>query len=139
MSQMAGHARQSGVRFVFEPHIESVLESPIETLTFLNQYSDLEIALDYAHFIAQGYDTSDVDPLVPFAGQIHLRQGAKNQLQTRWDEGQIDFPKVIEMLKDTGFTGTVMLEYEHEDWKDCNKVDVITESIKMRDAVTPYL
>ena len=54
-------------------------------------------------------------------------------------ENRLSSDAMMSMLKDMGFTGTVMLEYEHEDWKDCNNVDVITESIKMRDAVTPYL
>ena len=41
--------------FLFEPHVESVLESPFETLTFLQQNPALKIVLDYSHFMAKGY------------------------------------------------------------------------------------
>ena len=43
----------------------------------------LKIALDYSHYVAQGYQPADVDPLVPYAGHVHLRQACRGQLQAR--------------------------------------------------------
>ena len=139
MTAMESMAREAGVLLVFEPHIGSILTSPSATLHFLEQNPGLKIALDYAHFVAQGYKPAEVDPLVPYAGHVHLRQGASEQLQARWDDGQIDFPGMIGKLKDGGYSGYVALEYEHDPWMDCDRVDVMTESIKMRDAVRPLL
>lgn len=140
MTELTAQGREAGVLVVFEPHIESVLESPVETLAFLQQYSTLRMALDYAHFIAQGYQPADVDPLSHFAGHVHLRQAAKNQLQARWDDGQVDFSAVIGLLKEAGYRGFVTLEYEFEPgWMSMDRVDVMTETIKMRNLVKPLL
>ncbi len=140
LTEMSAIASEAGVLLVFEPHVDSHLEDPAETLEFLQQNPHLKIALDYAHFIAQGYKAADVDPLVPYAGHFHLRQGADKQLQARWDDGEIDFTAVVGKLKEAGYKGYVTLEYEHEPgWMDMDKCDVITESIKMRDVVRPLL
>ena len=140
MTEMSSVAREAGVLMVFEPHIESVLENPFETLTFLQQNPDLKIVLDYSHFIAQGFNPSDVDPLVPYAGHVHLRQGSNKKLQVRWEAGEIDFRNVIGLLKKTGYKGYAAFEYEHDPgWMEMDKVDVMTETIKMRDTVRPLL
>ncbi len=140
MTEMTALAEEAGVLLIFEPHVESILESPTETLAFMRAHPDLKIALDYAHFIAQGYKTSDVDPLVPYTGHFHLRQGANKQLQARWEEGEIDFVDVVGRLREAGYDGYLTLEYEHEPaWMDMDKVDVMTETIKMRDTVKPLL
>ena len=55
----------SNVPVLFEPHVQSVFESPIDTLEFLRRNPGIEITLDYSH----------------------LRQGAKGQMQARWEEG----------------------------------------------------
>lgn len=133
-------ADESGVVLVFEPHVDSLLENLEETITFLEQNSSLKIALDYAHFVAQGYKETEVDPLVVHTGLVHLRQAANKQLQARWDDGEVDFPRVIGLLKQAGYSGNLTLEYEHEPgWMDMDKCDVMTETIKMRDAVQPLL
>ena len=140
MTEMSLVARDAGLLMVFEPHIESVLENPFETLTFLKQNPDLKIVLDYSHFIAQGFNPSDVDPLVPYAGHVHLRQGSNKKLQVRWEAGEIDFRNVIGLLKKTGYKGYAAFEYEHDPcWMEMDKVDVMTETIKMRDTVKPLL
>lgn len=140
MTEMTATASEAGVLLIFEPHAESVLESPIETLAFLQRHPNLKIALDYAHFVAQGYSVSDVEPLVPYTGHFHLRQAADQQLQARWEDGEIDFVEVVGKLEAAGYAGYLTLEYEHEPgWMSMDKVDVMTETVKMRDTVRPFL
>ena len=139
MNEMAALAAAADVPLLFEPHVESVLESPFDTLAFLQRNPALKIVLDYSHFVAQGYQPADVDPLVPYAGHVHLRQARHGQLQARWDDGVIDFPAVVELLKRAGYSGYLTLEYEHDPWMDCDQVDVMTETIRMRDVVRPLL
>ena len=139
MNEMAALAAAADVPLLFEPHVESVLESPFDTLAFLQRNPALKIVLDYSHFVAQGYQPADVDPLVPYSGHVHLRQARHGQLQARWDDGVIDFPAVVELLKRAGYSGYLTLEYEHDPWMDCDQVDVMTETIRMRDVVKPLL
>ena len=60
-------------------------------------------------------------------------------MQARWDDGVIDFSAVVELLKRAGYSGCLALEYEHDPWMECDRVDVMTETIKMRDVVRPLL
>lgn len=105
MTTMTALAQAAGILLAFEPHIDLILESPFDTLTFLEQNPTLKIALDYSHFIAQWYKSADVDPLMRYAGHVRLRQGAEKQLQARWGAGQIDFPGMIGLLKVAGYNG----------------------------------
>ncbi len=139
MNELAALAAAANVLLLFEPHVESVLESPFDTLAFLQRNPALKIVLDYSHFVAQGYQPVDVDPLVPYAGHVHLRQACRGKLQARWDDGVIDFPAVVELLKRAGYSGYLALEYEHDPWMECDRVDVMTETIRMRDVVRPLL
>ena len=127
-----------GIDMVFEPHRESVLESPAETLRFMERNPDLKVCVDYAHCVSIGHKEDDLHGLLPYAGHVHLRQGANDRIQARWDEGEIDFPGLMRRLQDTGYEGYATLEYEHEEFWDMDKCDVMTETIKMRDAVRPF-
>ncbi len=128
-----------GVDMVFEPHRQSVLESPEETLRFMEKNSDLKICVDYAHCVSIGHKEDDLHALLPYAGHVHLRQGSNGMIQQRWDEGEIDFPGLMQRLHDTGYEGYATLEYEHEEFWDMDKCDVMAETIKMRDAVRPFV
>ncbi len=139
MNELAALAAAENVTFLFEPHVESVLESPFDTLTFLQRNPALKIVLDYSHFVAQGYEPADVDPLAPYAGHVHLRQACRDKLQARWDDGVIDFHAVVELLEAGGYSGYLTLEYEHDPWMDCDQVDVMTETIRMRDEMRRLL
>ena len=127
------------LQFCTAAGIPSVLESPFDRLAFLQRNPALKIVLDYSHFVAQGYQPVDVDPLGPYAGHVHLRQACRGKLQTRWNDGVIDFPAVVELLKRAGYSGYLALEYEHDPWMECDRVDVMTETIRMRDVVSPLL
>ena len=65
MNELAALAAAEDVLFLFEPHVESVLESPFETLALLQQNPALKIVLDYSHFMAKGFGPGDADPSAP--------------------------------------------------------------------------
>jgi sugar phosphate isomerase/epimerase len=135
LNQFAASGQANGINVSFEPHVESLFESPAQTLDFLEANPQLKITLDYSHFVYNGYAQDEIDCLARFAAHVHLRQGAPRVLQARWNDGVIDFGKVVRTLRQAGFSGYYALEYEHDSWLDNDRVDVISESIKMRDAV----
>ena len=139
MNELAALAAAEDVLFLFEPHVESVLENPFETLTFLQQNPALKIVLDYSHFMAQGYGPGDADPLGPYAGHVHLRHASDGKLQVRWDDGELDLHAVVEVLMAADYNGYLTLEYEHDPWMGSDQVDVMTETIKMRDEMRHLL
>ena len=140
LTAMTERGSAAGVTVMFEPHVESVLESPFATLAFLQENPTLRIVLDYSHFIVQGYQQREVDPLAAYAAHVHLRQAAEGQIQARWEDGIIDVAAEVGLLKRHGYDGFLALEYEFDPgWMEMDRVDVVTESIKMRNAVIPLI
>ena len=132
-------AEEAGVLLAYEPHVESILESPQEILDFVQRVPEIKLVLDYAHCVSLGYKQSEIDALAPYAGHVHLRQASSVKIQARWAEGEIDFAAVMQLLVKTGYGGYVTLEYEHGEFWDMDKCDVMTETIKMRDTVLPFV
>lgn len=139
LNRMNALAKEAGVLLVYEPHTASVLENPPDIIAFAKQNSDVKLVLDHSHYLWRGFTFSDIDPIVPYAGHVHLRQGNDKAIQARWEDGSIDYATVISQLKDNNYEGYVALEYEHEKFWDMDHCDVMTESVKMRDAVLPLI
>jgi sugar phosphate isomerase/epimerase len=139
LKEMNRMARDSGVLLVYEPHVDSILPGPQDAQDFIDQCDDVKLVIDYSHGVSLGYSQSNLDVLIPFAGHVHLRQAAPNKLQARWEEGVIDFPALIGRLKQTGYQGYLTLEYEHDKFWNMDQCDVLTETVKMRNAVLPVL
>jgi sugar phosphate isomerase/epimerase len=139
LNEFASIATSRGVVLLFEAHVSSVLESPQETLSFLENNPQLKLTLDYSHFVFNGHSQEAIDVLTPYARHVHLRQAAPRVLQARWNDGKIDFVKVVEKLIEVKYKGYLTLEYEHDAWLDSDRLDVATETIKMRNIVSPMI
>jgi sugar phosphate isomerase/epimerase len=139
LNRMNEAASDGKITLVYEPHVQSILEDPRDVVKFARENKAVKLVIDYSHAISLGYSTADIDPLIEFAGHVHLRQAAPDKIQARWDEGTIDFPALIRRLKSTGYRGYLTLEYEHDKFWNMDRCDVMTETIKMRDAVLTFL
>ena len=124
--------RAAGLRVSFEPHLESITESPEEALSVVKNVPGLTLTLDYSHFIAQGYAAEAVEPLLPYAGHVHLRQAKPGTLQARDDDGAIDFDAVLGRLAAHGYTRWIAFEYEWNEWHGNNRVDVLSETLALK-------
>ena len=62
-----------------------------------------------------------------------MRQASLSKLQARMDEGTIDFPRIVADLKRDGYDGVMALEVVTTPWLDLNQMDVLTETILLRD------
>jgi len=140
----AGHelldiSRLAGVSIAIEPHVMGLLESPREALKVVESVPGLKLALDYAHFVTLGYTQAEVDPLCGFAAHVHLRQAKPGCLQTRLEYGTLNFPAMLDALRQAGYAGYLAVEYVHQDYMQTDNVDVISETVKMRDLVRRWL
>lgn len=128
-------ADRHGVVLSVEPHVGSNLESPEAATELLSLVDGLRLTLDYSHFVFLGYAQSEIDPLIPHAAHIHLRQARPGCLQERLELGTINFPAMIAALRSTGYTGWLTIEYCHQPFMGMLNVDVLSETLKMRDLV----
>ena len=128
-------AQGQGVTLTVEPHVGGILASPAETLALLEQAPGVKRALDYAHFACMGFTQDAIDPLAHHAGHIHLRQARPGALQTKWGEGTLDFAAMVGVLRCAGYDGWLAVEYVHQAYMNTLFDDVLTETIRMRDAM----
>jgi sugar phosphate isomerase/epimerase len=128
-------AQEHGLALTVEPHVGGILASPTETLALLDQAPGVKLALDYAHFACMGFPQSSIDPLAVFAGHVHLRQARPGALQAKWGEGTLDFAAMVWTLSAAGYDGWLAVEYVHQAYMNTLSDDVLTETIRMRDAM----
>jgi sugar phosphate isomerase/epimerase len=87
----------------------------------------------------QGHSIEEVHALIPFAGHVHARQANRERLQCRYEEGILDFEAIVKELVKQEFKGNIALEYVCVNYRNCNDVDVITETLKLKKDLEQYL
>jgi sugar phosphate isomerase/epimerase len=133
LERRAQVAHERGIRLSIEPHIGSVCQAPADVLALCEMAPSLELTLDYTHFIIQGYDTTEVDPLVPHARHVHARGATRERLQASLRQNRIDYDHVTDVLLDSGYAGYVAIEYLWMEWAHLNEIDVVSETVLLRD------
>jgi len=123
----------AGIRLSTEPHLESVVEDLDAAVRLVEALPGLGFTLDYSHFVAAYVPVERIHPLIPYTKHFHARQCAPGMLQASREEGTLDFPDIVRRLKAVNYQGFLSLEYVWQEWRGCNRVDVLSESILLRD------
>ena len=126
-------AKKHGLVFAVEPHIGSIIPDPVSAEKFVNDVPGLTLTLDYTHFAKIGMADSEVEPLVKYASHFHARGAAKGFLQTSFQKNVIDYARVLQVMKQTGYDGYIGIEYIWVDWENCNQNDNVSEVLQYRD------
>jgi sugar phosphate isomerase/epimerase len=128
-------ARAAGLVFAVEAHWGSIASTPQEALSLVQSIPGLTLSLDYTHFTKLGIPDSEIEPLVAFASHFHARGAAPGRLQTPVKENTIDYRRIVRVMKQTGYQGTIGIEYTWNEWEDMNRTDNLSETILLRDLI----
>ncbi|MFA3920655.1 sugar phosphate isomerase/epimerase family protein [Ruegeria hyattellae] len=139
LKPMVAAGAKAGVKVLIEPHTGSILNSPTRTRELVEAVPGLKIVLDPSHFVAMGFRQEEIDPLADITGHVHLRQARPGLIQTKMEEGVVDFPGFFGALSEAGYDGWLTSEYEHEAGTLSQYDDVLSESVKMRDCLRSWL
>jgi len=139
LTRMVDYAGERGVEVRPEPHSESIMGTLATCQQMLEDVPGLKVSLDYSHFMPQGHALEEVHALIPYAGHVHARQANRERLQCRYEEGILDFEAIVEALVDRGYDGNIALEYVCVNYRGCNDIDVITESLKLKQDLEMFL
>jgi sugar phosphate isomerase/epimerase len=108
--------RDAGITFGVESHVPG-----------------LTLTLDYTHYARKGMPDSAVEPLVQYATHFHVRGARKGRLQTSFDHNTIDYRRIVNVMRKTGYAGWIGVEYIWIDWEHGNENDCLSETIRYRD------
>jgi sugar phosphate isomerase/epimerase len=132
-------ARERGVRVSFEGHVGSVCRSPSDIARLLDLTPGLELTLDYTHYYVQGFGEAELEALIPRARHFHARGGDAERLQAPIRECPIDYERIVEAMRECGYDGYISIEYCWVDWERLNEIDVLSETIILRDRLRAKL
>jgi sugar phosphate isomerase/epimerase len=125
-------ADEGGILLNVEPCEPSIAEDPQDAIILCQEVPGLGLTLDYSHFIDPGYDQAAVEPLHHFTRHLHARQAIPGKRVEKVEKGIIDFARIISLLRQQGFEGSIAVEYvDCEVTRQCH-VDVMEETPKMK-------
>jgi sugar phosphate isomerase/epimerase len=139
LKPLVGIGQEAGVTVTVEPHVHSLVETAEMAAEMIAAVPGLKLTLDPAHFTALGHRQDEIEALCPHAGHIHLRQARMGALQTKMEEGTINFPAFLGALRGAGYDGWLSIEFVHQAYMATLYDDVLTETVKMRDLVRGWL
>jgi sugar phosphate isomerase/epimerase len=129
-------AARMGITMSVEPHIGSIISTPSLVRTLINRVPKLTLTLDYTHFTLQGIVDQEIEPLLTTASHFHARCACRDKLQCSFNENTIDYPRIVARMKEIGYSGYVVVEYVWTEFMHCNDVDILTETIQLRELIT---
>lgn len=132
-------ARERGIRLSVEPHVASVCRTPHDIAQLCEMASGLELTLDYTHYVCQGFSEREIEPLLRYARHFHARGGDGARLQAPLKESTIDYERIIDRMAEIGYDGYIAVEYCWVAWERLNEVDVLSETVIMRDRLRSKL
>ena len=127
--------KNSSLAFAVEAHVGSPFIDPTAAAALVDAVPGLTLTLDYTHFVKQGYEQKEADILLPYASHFHARGARPGRLQTSMKNNVIDYTGIIHKLMAQGYSGWIGLEYIWIEWEQCNDVDNISESIRLREVI----
>ncbi|WP_165253451.1 sugar phosphate isomerase/epimerase family protein [Paludisphaera soli] len=132
-------AAARGVVFAIEAHVGSIVPTPAAAAELVRSVPGLTLTLDYTHFTRDGRPDAEVEPLIALASHFHARCARPGRLQACFKDNTIDYHRVVDVMKQVGYSGYVGVEYVWIDWEHCNEVDNLSESILLRDHIRARL
>ncbi len=126
-------ANAAGIVFGVEAHVGSIAPTPQQALELVESVPGLTLTLDYTHFTRDGVADSQIEPLVAHASHFHARGAREGRLQCSFQDNTIDYARIVDVMKNEGYSGYLGVEYVWIDWEHCNEVDNLSETILLRD------
>jgi sugar phosphate isomerase/epimerase len=136
LGQFVAMAGERGIALSFEPHLDSVTQTPEHALDLLNRVDDLMLTLDWAHLAKQGLKPDAALHLLPHLRHVQVRQAAPLRMQTPFEQGVLDLDRVMTLLMSTGYNGVIAVESLLTlGWHGAAAVDPVAEALQLRDAL----
>ena len=102
-------------------------EDPDTVVVLCDNVKGLGVTLDPSHYICQPNGGRNYDKLYKYTYNVHLRDTSKDELQVRVGQGEIDYGKLLNMLRRAGYDRGLCIEM-----KSTDDIDHTAELRKLR-------
>jgi sugar phosphate isomerase/epimerase len=125
-------AKEHGLTLGVEAHVGSLVQQPAQAERLIKSVPGLTLTLDHTHFIRLGVRQQDADTLIKYASHFHARNASPSNVQTVAAENVIDYGRVVQLMKETGYKGYIGVEFFWNEWENGNRVDNVSETILLK-------
>jgi len=127
LERLVALAESEGVRVAIKSQLGRLSEDPDTVVVLCDNVKGLGVTLDPSHYVCNPNGSRDYDRLMKYAFHVHLRDTTKRELQVRIGQGEVEYGRLINMLKKAGFDRTFSVHME-----ELKGVDHMAEMRKMR-------
>lgn len=127
LRRLVGIATMESAVVSIRSQIGRLSEDPDTVVVLCDNVKGLGVTLDPSHYICQPNTGRNYDKLFKYTYNVHLRDTSKEELQVRVGQGEIDYGKLLNMLRRVGYDRGLCIEM-----KSVNDIDHTAELRKLR-------
>ncbi len=91
-------AQSEGVILTVETHNQALTADPAQAIDLCRKVPGLGLTLDPSHYLVGTTSIRDFDDVYPHVRHVRLRDTARDQLQVKVGQGQLEYGKIISQL-----------------------------------------
>jgi sugar phosphate isomerase/epimerase len=120
-------AESEGVRVAIKSQVGRLSEDPSTVIVLCDNVAGLGVTLDPSHYICNPSGPKNFDRLMKYTYHVHLRDSTKTEVQVRIGQGDVEYGRLVNMLKKSGYDRALSVHLGELD-----DVDHMAEMRKMR-------
>jgi sugar phosphate isomerase/epimerase len=127
LERLVALAEAEGVRVAIRSQLGRLSEDPDTVVVLCDNVKGLGVTLDPSHYVCNPKGSKNYDRLMKYTFHVHLRDTTKTELQVRIGQGEVEYGRLINMLRKAGFDRTLSVHMAR-----LEGVDHMAEMRKMR-------
>jgi len=127
LRKLVGIATLEGTRVSIKNQIGRLSEDPDTVMVLCDNVEGLGLTIDPSHFVCSPHRNKNVEKLYKYVYHVHLRDSTKDKLQVRVGQGEVEYGKLIGLLRKLHYNRALSVNIQEMD-----DVDHMAEMRKMR-------
>jgi len=127
LRKLVAIAELEGVRVGMLSQVGRLSEDPDTVAVLCDNVKGLGLAFDPSQYICGPHHNKSVDKLMKYVYHVHLRDTKKDQMQVRVGQGEVDYGRLVGMLRQAGYNRALSVHIS-----EMPDVDHMVELRKMR-------
>jgi len=103
-------ANFSGIRVSLKTKTGTLTEDPQTAVELCQAVPGLGLTLDPSYYMTGRYANQSTDPVFPYVYHVHLRDTLPNQLQVSVGLGEVDYSRIIGLLRRFNYSRALSVE-----------------------------
>jgi sugar phosphate isomerase/epimerase len=118
LQQLTELAKGYGVRIAVKGQLGRLTEDPDTVKVMCEHIPGLGFSFDPSQYLCGPYANRDIEHLMKYVYQVHLRDSTEKKLQVRIGQGVIDYGKLINQLRKFGYNQALCAHFASVDGVD---------------------